>query len=1170
MAHLYIQVPTGRLVRCPTPSCPSVSSIPVLKRHVKRVHAPADVLFVCRLCPDFRVADARKSTGHLRAEHGLRHEDPDLAVTLASWSLADVIAAAPQAPGGLATIQTAAPCGLPIGGLQAQGSPPPTSPPGAAALLPAVPCGLPATVLQAPSPLPPSSQSSPWGARQKQSPGAVAAADGVRAPSKKPSGRGAALDAPVMAYLNSAGPLPGQVDPTTSLPSTSKQGSAPCVSPLAGPSSPSPPRGPLLRTPGSAAAAGSRLLHAGRVCRGRVPPALWRTTPQRLAAPRSPPQIVAAAAISTATTPRGRPWEEVAAELSRPATTTPSSPWDPMACHDPGAVAEALGVRVLSTMPSGGDTVLHAPGLAMIHSADAAPRQVAPVFSNHSSVKDSSLPSSHSTGTAAAPGPSASPHLTPRPQSIFAVREPRRVLTPPISASSASSASPATPPLPTAPVRPPPISSPKDLFACIVSPAPSQSGSPRGPRANAFQRRWIRKLQEAEDWAAFELAVEGLTSDLLPPAKNRGHQGRGRGRGGGRRPQNAARRLQFLYKVNKKRAMREVREEDSPLCSLPPEEVESFFERVFAARLPHLEDPPVSAVLPPTLPEDVRLVAPITRENIMDRLRRCANTAPGPDGVPYASLKRKDSGCHILAEVFKICMSFKRIPASWKTAKTVLIYKKGEMTDLSNWRPIALSSCLYKLYTAVLADRLSTWALRTGALSSIQKGFVPAEGCLEHNFLLQQCLDYARESGSELCVSWLDLKNAFGSVPHSAILALLRQHGVHQDFVDIVEEAYSNSSTTIVTSSGETRAIPMASGVKQGDPLSPIIFNLFIEVILRSVLAIAPLYGFQLHDKTLSCLAFADDIVLLGKSRQAIHMHHPRTWKNRHSSVIKNLVEAMDDSTREQLRIEKAVPGSATRLLPDLVLLDEEKKQATIIDIACPFENRSLALMKKREEKCMKYEPICEELRASGYSATCDAVVVGDQLYRRIREGLQHKHLINLTVKPDQGRVFECVARDPSSSHFIYSGNRTRFCDWRFIFRARLGVLPLNAALRIPDRNRSCRRCGHELETTLHVLNNCLGSSSMHHPRTWKNRHSSVIKNLVEAMDDTTKQQLRIEKAVPGSATRLLPDLVLLDEQKKQATIIDIACPFENRWSRDLYVEHMSGHRQYSKDVELT
>ncbi|KAE8738911.1 hypothetical protein FOCC_FOCC015600 [Frankliniella occidentalis] len=92
-------------------------------------------------------------------------------------------------------------------------------------------------------------------------------------------------------------------------------------------------------------------------------------------------------------------------------------------------------------------------------------------------------------------------------------------------------------------------------------------------------------------------------------------------------------------------------------------------------------------------------------------------------------------------------------------------------------------------------------------------------------------------------------------------------------------------------------------------------------------------------------------------------MHHPRTWKNRHSSVIKNLFEAMDDDTKQQLRIERAVPGgSATRLLPDVVLLDKQKKEATIIDIACPFEKRSLALNKKREEKCLKYEPICEEV----------------------------------------------------------------------------------------------------------------------------------------------------------------------------------------------------------------
>ncbi|KAE8740557.1 hypothetical protein FOCC_FOCC013921 [Frankliniella occidentalis] len=106
-------------------------------------------------------------------------------------------------------------------------------------------------------------------------------------------------------------------------------------------------------------------------------------------------------------------------------------------------------------------------------------------------------------------------------------------------------------------------------------------------------------------------------------------------------------------------------------------------------------------------------------------------------------------------------------------------------------------------------------------------------------------------------------------------------------------------------------------------------------------------------------------------------MHHPRTWRNRHSSVIKNLVASMNDDTKTHLRLEKTVPGSKTRLLPDLVLLDEQKKQAVIIDVACPFENRMQALTNKRKEKCTKYEPVCEELRAAGYTATCDAVVVG-------------------------------------------------------------------------------------------------------------------------------------------------------------------------------------------------
>ncbi|KAK3918528.1 Retrovirus-related Pol polyprotein from type-2 retrotransposable element R2DM, partial [Frankliniella fusca] len=821
MAHVYVQVPTGRLVQCPTPSCPSISTIPVLKRHVRNVHAPATVRFVCRECP-FQADDARVSTGHLKKTHKLANEDETLELTRASWSLADVASAA---PGEEAAHQPPVPCGLPAASLQAPSpSPPPT--PFAGPPVPAVSCGLPDASLQAPGP---------------------------------PPSRSPATEVPVPVV-------------SCGLPTPGLQAQAPSPTPVP-PSSPSPPKGPLLRTPASTAAVGTRLLRAGQTCRRRTPPALWRTPVRRFPLPNSPPQIVAAAAVCRATQPSGRPWEEAAAEIAAlTSCSTPSSPWDPLACHDPGAVARALGVRAPATMPSGGAAALATPGMAMLHSADAAPRQVAPVSTTSPDVKASLLPSSHLTGTTSASGPSALEPglLLPAVSRGSPDQRPWRTFTPPLVADFTVSAA-TSPASPSAPVRytPDPSRKPaslKDLFACILS---ARSNSPQAHRANAFQRRWIRKLQEAQDWPAIEQAVEELTVDLTPPNTNRGSRAQGRGRGRSRRQPNAARRLQFLYKVNKKKAMREVRDEGSPLCSLPTDEVESFFEQVFSARLPQLDDPPEAVVLPATQAEDPGLVSHFSPEVIAERLRRCANTAPGLDGVPYASLKRKDAGCHILSEVFRLCMQYKRIPASWKKAKTILIYKKGDASDLSNWRPIALSSCLYKLYTSVLADRLSAWGLRTGALSSIQKGFVPAEGCLEHNFLLQQCLDFARESGAELCVSWLDLKNAFGSVPHSAIFKLLRQHGVHSHFIDIVEEAYSGSTTTIITASGETKPVPMASGVKQGDPLSPIIFNLFIEVLLRSIQAISPLHGFQLFGRTLSCLAFADDIVILSNSSEA-------------------------------------------------------------------------------------------------------------------------------------------------------------------------------------------------------------------------------------------------------------------------------------------------------------
>lgn len=117
---------------------------------------------------------------------------------------------------------------------------------------------------------------------------------------------------------------------------------------------------------------------------------------------------------------------------------------------------------------------------------------------------------------------------------------------------------------------------------------------------------------------------------------------------------------------------------------------------------------------------------------------------------------------------------------------------------------------LYKTYTAIIADRLGRWAQRCGAISPVQKGFMLAEGCLEHNFLVQQAIDEARDNG-------MDLQNAFGSVPHAAIFHLLEQHGAHPHLVEVIREAYSECTTTIQTADGDSgQAVTWRQGSSRG------------------------------------------------------------------------------------------------------------------------------------------------------------------------------------------------------------------------------------------------------------------------------------------------------------------------------------------------------------------
>ncbi|GFS53844.1 retrovirus-related Pol polyprotein from type-2 retrotransposable element R2DM, partial [Nephila pilipes] len=211
------------------------------------------------------------------------------------------------------------------------------------------------------------------------------------------------------------------------------------------------------------------------------------------------------------------------------------------------------------------------------------------------------------------------------------------------------------------------------------------------------------------------------------------------------------------------------------------------------------------------------------------------NTAPGPDGIAYKHWREVDPSGKILSMVFNLCLQLRRIPDSWKISNTILIHKKGDTSDPSNWRPISLSNTIYKTFTKCLTRKLGDWCSFHQRLSPNQKGFLPFDVVLEHNFVIAQHLESASRSKKEALTCWLDLSNAFGSIHHDILLAAFRAIGADSDFVALVQDIYTNSSSSILCEEGTTAKIPCKRGVKQGCPLSGLLFNIAIDSLLRTV-----------------------------------------------------------------------------------------------------------------------------------------------------------------------------------------------------------------------------------------------------------------------------------------------------------------------------------------------
>ena len=169
--------------------------------------------------------------------------------------------------------------------------------------------------------------------------------------------------------------------------------------------------------------------------------------------------------------------------------------------------------------------------------------------------------------------------------------------------------------------------------------------------------------------------------------------------------------------------------------------------------------------------------------------------------------------CMIGNDLRECALWRRRAPIAWKQAVVRLILKSSTAcnNDPANFRPIALTSCIGKLFTSILKNRWLSFILANQYMdTNVQKAFINGvPGCAEHQCKLVSIIKEATEKHRALAVCWLDLDIAYGSVPHALIKFFLQHYHSLPQFTDIISNLYSGLSATITANNWATPPVPL-------------------------------------------------------------------------------------------------------------------------------------------------------------------------------------------------------------------------------------------------------------------------------------------------------------------------------------------------------------------------
>jgi len=221
--------------------------------------------------------------------------------------------------------------------------------------------------------------------------------------------------------------------------------------------------------------------------------------------------------------------------------------------------------------------------------------------------------------------------------------------------------------------------------------------------------------------------------------------------------------------------------ERSGKLEAPLEEVERYLHSTHSD--PNREEPlgNCERIDPAKEPEKPLDVSEPTLKEVKDTIRKARSaSAPGPNAIPYKVYKMCPLLLKRLWRLLRVVWRKGEIPDAWNEAEGVFTPKEKNSKTVNQFRTIALLNVEGKIFFAILARRLTSFLTENKFIdTSVQKGGVPGfSGCVEHTSAITQLIREAKEGRKDLTTVWLDLANAYGSIPHQLIYTALQHYHV--------------------------------------------------------------------------------------------------------------------------------------------------------------------------------------------------------------------------------------------------------------------------------------------------------------------------------------------------------------------------------------------------------